>query len=176
VLGPAGIGKSRLAAEFATSVAREATVLTGRCVPYGHGMTFRPLADMLDSQLADPEGLAVTLAGDLGAELFLRRVGGAIGLGDVPSTPTETFWAVRRLLEALARRRPLVVVIDDIHWAEELFLDLVEHIAEWARSAPILLLCLARPDLLDERPAWAVARQTQRSSCSIRSPTPMPTP
>src|SRR6266542_3210130 len=154
VLGPAGIGKSRLAAEFATSVAREATVLTGRCVPYGHGMTFRPLADMLDSQLADPEGLAVTLAGDLGAELFLRRVGGAIGLGDVPSTPTETFWAVRRLLEALARRRPLVVVIDDIHWAEELFLDLVEHIAEWARSAPILLLCLARPDLLDERPAW----------------------
>ena len=61
---------------------------------------------------------------------------------------------MRKLLEALARERPLVVVFDDIHWAEPTFLDLVEHLADWSRDAPILLLCLARPELLDERPGW----------------------
>ena len=154
VLGPAGIGKSRLAAEFVGSVGGEASVVTGRCASYGQGLTFRPLAEMLGPQLADPEGLPRLLADEPGASLFLSQTAGAIGLTEVSSTPTETFWAVRRLLEALARRQPLVVVIDDIHWAEPLFLDLVEHIAERTRSAPILLLCLARPDLLDDHPGW----------------------
>src|SRR5712691_11468365 len=85
---------------------------------------------------------------------IMNRVSAAIGLATVPSTPGETFWAVRRLFEALARRRPLVAVIDDIHWAEPAFLDLVEHLTDWIRDAPVLLLCLARPDLVETRPSW----------------------
>ena len=74
-----------------------------------------------------------------------------------PNTVTvreDTFRAARRLLEALAANRPLIVVLDDVHWGEPTLLDLVDHIADWSREAPILLLCLARPEFLDSRPGW----------------------
>jgi tetratricopeptide (TPR) repeat protein len=77
-----------------------------------------------------------------------------LGESDAPTTPEEIAWAVRKLLETAARERPLVVVFDDVHWGEQTFLDLVEHVADLARDAPILLLCLARPELLDRRPGW----------------------
>jgi tetratricopeptide (TPR) repeat protein len=73
---------------------------------------------------------------------------------DRDSSVEETFWAVRTFLEAVAQTRPLAVVFDDIHWGEPTFLDLIEHITDWAREAPILVLCLARPELLDERAGW----------------------
>ena len=71
-----------------------------------------------------------------------------------PVAPEEAFWAVRKVLEALARRRPLVLVVDDLQWAEPAFVDLIEHVAEWTRDAPLLLLIMARPELLDTRPGW----------------------
>ena len=99
--------------------------------------------------------IAARLAGEEKAELIAERIAAALGLG-VPrgGTSEETFWAVRKLFEALARTGPLVVVFDDVHWAEPTFLDLVEHIALYSRDVPILLICIARPELLDTRPDW----------------------
>ena len=135
VLGPAGVGKSRLVAEFLDGV--DATVLRGRCLPYGEGITFWPLHEVLE-KVGDDERARPAL--DL--------------LGGTAAAPEELFLAVRRLLEALARERPLAVVFDDLQWAEPTFLDLVEHVADWSRDAPILLVCLARPELLDARRGW----------------------
>jgi DNA-binding SARP family transcriptional activator len=153
VFGPAGIGKSRLAAEFASIADSTATVLTGRCVSYGQGITYWPLREMLRYGLAS-DLLASQVMAEKDAMPVLNRVAGAIGVASVSATPAETFWAVRRLFETLAKRRPLVAIIDDIHWAEPAFLDLVEYLTEWTRDAPLLLICLARLELLDIRPSW----------------------
>jgi class 3 adenylate cyclase/tetratricopeptide (TPR) repeat protein len=133
VLGAAGVGKSRLMAEFLSGL--PAIVLEGRCLGYGEGITFWPVVSVLKQLGARAED---TLA---------RLVEGA-------STPNELFWAVRLQLEEVAQGRPLVVVFDDIHWGEETFLDLIDHVADLSRGAPLLLLCLARPELLDKRPVW----------------------
>jgi class 3 adenylate cyclase/tetratricopeptide (TPR) repeat protein len=156
VVGPAGIGKSRLAAELCASVRSEAAVLTGRCLPYGDGITFWPLVQIV-GVLGSDEGVRGILAGTDDAELVAERVLGAVG--PTPTAPGgEMFWAVRRLLEELARGQPLVVLVEDIHWAEPKLLDLLEYLAGWTHDAPILLLCLARPDLLDERPGWLTSQ------------------
>jgi class 3 adenylate cyclase/tetratricopeptide (TPR) repeat protein len=133
LLGAAGVGKSRLVAEFLDGL--DATVLRGRCLDYGEGITFWPVISVL-KQLGDR------------AEGTLTRVveGG--------SSVNELFWAVRTQLEEAAADRPLVVCFDDIQWGEETFLDLLDHISDLSRGAPLLLLCLARPELLDKRPAW----------------------
>jgi class 3 adenylate cyclase/tetratricopeptide (TPR) repeat protein len=164
VLGAAGVGKSRVVEEFQQVVGSRATVLRGRCLPYGEGITFWPLAEAVKqvAGLDDSEPLerarariAALLEGEEQAELIGARVAGVVGLVEATGSGTEeTFWAVRKLLESLANRRPLVVVFDDIHWAETTFLDLVEHVADWSRDAPILLVCMARPELLDQRPGW----------------------
>jgi predicted ATPase/DNA-binding SARP family transcriptional activator len=158
VLGPPGIGKSRLATELAAAAAAEgALVLTGRCLSYGEGITFWPLAEIV-AQLAGPsprETLVRLLAGEEDAAVLADRIAGAIGRVEHASASEETFWAVRHLFETLARERPLVLVLEDLHWAEPTMLELVEHVADWARDAPIFLLCLARPELLELRPAWA---------------------
>jgi len=151
VVGPAGIGKSRLATELCTSLHDEATILTGRCLAYGDGITFWPLVEIVGA-LGSDEGVRETLADAEDAELVATRVLGAVGANPAPGG--ETFWAVRRLFEELARDRPLVVLIEDIHWAEPTLLDLLEYLAGWTHDAPVLLLCLARPDLLDARPGW----------------------
>ena len=88
------------------------------------------------------------------ADALSARVASAIGLSPEPAPQEEVFWAIRRLLEHVAETRPLVVVIEDIHWAGPTLLDLIEHIADWSRDAPILLLCPARPELLDDRTGW----------------------
>ena len=133
LLGSAGVGKSRLVREFLTGV--DACVLEGRCLDYGEGITFWPVVSIL-KQLGDR------------AEPTLQRV------VEGATTPNELFWAVRAQLEEVARERPLVVCFDDIQWGEQTFLDLVDHVADLSRGAPLLLLCVARPELLDKRPGW----------------------
>ncbi|HET6641768.1 MAG TPA: BTAD domain-containing putative transcriptional regulator, partial [Gaiellaceae bacterium] len=148
VLGAAGIGKSRLARELVLSAGGDATVLQGHCPSYGEGITFWPLRGIVE----DVGDLGQALADNEEADAIAERVLGAVGLNGMASTNEETFWATRKLFEALARQRPLVVVVEDVHWAEPTFLDLVEHVAEWATTSPILLLCLGRPEVVDERP------------------------
>ena len=156
VLGVPGIGKSRLAGELANLVAPKATVLVGRCLSYGEGITYGPIAEMVRSVIAGDvqPGLIELLAGQADAEEVAGLVAGVIGVTDVSGTGEEPFWAIRRLFEALAAVQPLVLVFEDIHWAEPALLDLIEHLSDWIRERPVLLVCLARPELLDARPAW----------------------
>ena len=154
LLGTAGIGKSRLAQELVEDLGESALVLTGRCLPYGDGITYWPLVEII-RELGSESRVVQYLEGEPDAPTIINHVFAAIGVADEELSPEETFWAVRKLLEALARERPLVVVLDDLHWAETTFLDLVEHLADWSREAPILLLCLARPELLDTRAGWS---------------------
>ena len=159
VLGPAGVGKSRLVEALAGELRESATVLYGRCLAYGEGITFWPLAEALRGLVGNAEPSAAAIAAlavdDPKAELIGEGVAAALGARDGSGASNEeVFWAARKLLEAVARRRALVVVFDDLHWAEPTFLDFVEHVSELVRDAPILLLCMARPELLDTRPAW----------------------
>jgi len=163
VLGTAGIGKSRLVNELVTELGDEARVLIGRCVPYGEGITFLPLTELVrgaggisgrDSAEEACAKLAHLVQDDPEKDLIVERLAAATGLGEGTTTSEETFWAVRKLLESLAQDAPLVVVFDDVQWGESTFLDLVDHVVDKTRGAPILLVCLARPDLLDERPSW----------------------
>jgi len=154
VLGPAGIGKSRIAQEFLADLGQDATVVTGRCLSYGEGITYWPLVEILE-QLGNEERLVQFLEGEPEARTIVNTVLNAIGQAEGGASPEETPWAVRKLLEALAREQPLVVVFDDLQWAEPTFLDLVEHVADLSRDAPILLLCISRGELLDDRPGWA---------------------
>ncbi len=143
ILGTAGIGKSRLAQEFAAEAADKATVVVGRCVPYGEGITFWSLREIVDQLTA---GHQEPLAEDL-----LEAIGGS----GASVEREEIFWATRKLFATLAARRPLVVFFEDVHWAEPTFLDLVEYLAETTGGSPIFLVCIARPELLEQRPDWS---------------------
>jgi predicted ATPase/DNA-binding SARP family transcriptional activator len=163
VLGPAGVGKSRLVQEFLGDVTGRGLVAGGRCLPYGEGITFWPLLEVVKELvgLSDSESpddartkLAAALEGEHDVELLALRIAEMIGLVEGTGAAEEGFIAIRVLLESLARTEPLVVVFDDIHWGESTFLDLIEHLAEWTHDAPLLLICLARPELLDVRPGW----------------------
>ncbi len=137
ILGSAGVGKSRLASEFLAGL--DATIVHGRCLSYGEGITYWPLV-----------------------EVVLQLLGGAPApneaiaalLGDGRASAEEIALAARKLFESAASERPLVVVFDDLQWGEPIFLDLVEEVADWSRGAPLLLLCLARPELLELRRSW----------------------
>src|SRR5262245_40795444 len=165
VIGVAGVGKSRMIREVATRLTDRAQILEGHCLPYGDGITFWPLAEIVrqaagidDADLPD-EALAKLAAMLVGrgpdeVALITERVGAAIGLSRAEGVLQETFWAFRRLLEALAAERSTVAVIDDIHWAEPTRLDLLEYIASFSRDQPLLILCTARPELREEHPAW----------------------
>jgi predicted ATPase/class 3 adenylate cyclase len=155
VVGVPGIGKSRLVREALAGIGARAGIVVGRCPPYGEGITYLPLLDIV-RQLA-PAGqadLAALVAGEKDGDLICDRIAGAVGLSATNAPTEETDWAVRKLFEALARARPLVVVLDDVHWAEPTFLDLVEHVMGSARDVPLLVVCLARPELMDARPSW----------------------
>jgi predicted ATPase/class 3 adenylate cyclase len=163
LLGDAGVGKSRLVQEFATEVAADALVVYGRCLSYGDGITYWPLAevvrDVVRSRVADAEPSQATIAaileGDEKAALAAELIAEALGLGGSGGAVVEqSFWAFRKLFEALARHRPLVVVLDDLQWAESTLVELIDHVVDNTRGAPILLLCVARPDLLDSHPGW----------------------
>ena len=129
LVGPAGVGKSRLVSDFLEHIGERATVARGRALSYGEGITYWPLVELLLQLGLDPDEA-------------------------IRSSPADTQLATRALLEGVAEAQPLVLVLDDLHWAEAPLLDLVEHLADWAREAPIFLLCIARPELLDVRPGW----------------------
>ena len=162
VLGSAGVGKSRLVHEFLGDISDRALIARGRCLPYGEGITYWPLLEVVkdavglqddDSPDVARAKLVAALAED-GADTAALHVSETIGLAEAATSGEEGFASVQALFEALARRRPLVVVFDDIHWAQPTFLDLVEYLVDWTRDVPILLICLARPELLDVRPGW----------------------
>jgi class 3 adenylate cyclase/tetratricopeptide (TPR) repeat protein len=147
VLGAAGVGKSRLVTEVLETIDGAATVAVGRCLPYGDGLTWWPLVEALGGtgllERAGPD------AGDAAARVFeLLEPSGAVVAHE------DACWAVRKVIEALGRERPIVLVVDDLQWAEPTFVDVIEHVAEWARDSPVLLLIMARPELLDARPGW----------------------
>jgi DNA-binding SARP family transcriptional activator len=155
VVGEAGIGKTRLARELVGALRDEARLVVGRCVAYGEGATYLPIADLV-RHAADEntlDGIRRLLEGEDDADAIATRIGALTGVAESSSATGEVFWAVRRLLEALARAGPLLVVLDDIHWAEPTLLDLVEYLGEWA-DGPIFVLCLARRELLESRPVW----------------------
>jgi class 3 adenylate cyclase/tetratricopeptide (TPR) repeat protein len=163
VLGAAGVGKSRLTEEFVTTLPPHARLLRGRCLPYGEGITYWPVAEVVreaagidetDSPVAARQRIGALLSEQRDANLIEERLTQMIGLEEARAMPEETFWAFRKLLESLAKTTPLVVHVDDIHWAEPTLLDLIEHVADWTRDAPLLLLTTARPELLDKRPTW----------------------
>ena len=138
LLGPAGIGKSRLVADFLERLGDSADILRGRCLSYGEGITYWPLVEILVAIGVEPDSV-------------------------IGTSPPETQLAFRRLLDARAADRPQVVVVDDLQWAEPVFVDLVEHVADLSRDAPIFLLCIARTELLDARPGWGGGKMNATS-------------
>ena len=156
VFGLAGIGKTRLSQELARSVESEASVLTGRCLSYGEGITYWPVREIV-AQAAGDRNVRALVEGTPDADAVAERIESAIGTGTGGAVREEIFWAVRKLVETLARERPVLLVFEDIHWGEPTLLDLIEHLTDWVRDVPVLVVCLARPELLDERPTWAAA-------------------
>jgi class 3 adenylate cyclase/tetratricopeptide (TPR) repeat protein len=151
LLGAAGVGKSRLADDFLASL-DGVSVVRGRCLSYGDGITFWALVEILVQVLGkEPE----TRLEELGVDaVAAERTAALLGRRGETASVDDLFWAVRKTLEAAAARTPLVVLFDDVQWGEQAFLDFVEHLVDWTRDVPILLLCLARPDLLERRSGW----------------------
>ena len=163
ILGAPGVGKSRLIEEFLAGLPEASAVVRGQCLSYGDGITYWPVVEMLTgvASIIDADGPAeirskieTLLRGTNDAAIASERLAEFLGLAGATASPEETHWAIRKLFESLAAEGPLVAVFDDIHWAEPGLLDLIEHVAEWTRDAPILLVCPARPELHDVRPAW----------------------
>src|SRR5438477_6836486 len=165
IYGDAGVGKSRLAREFASSI-EGATVLPGRSLPYGEGVTYWPLAEMVKcaAGIADDDPLDVAIeklrafCEDEAVADLLGLASGVLEAVQSEASAQEIAWAAREWAQRVAQEQPLVLVFEDIHWAEEPLLELIEHLATWVREAPLLLVCLARPELLDLRPDWGGCR------------------
>ncbi len=161
VYGEPGVGKSRLAAEFVAGL-EGATVLTGRALPYGEGITYWPLAEMVKTAAGisddDPVKEAVlklrACCEDEAVADLLGLASGVLEAVEAERSQQEIAWAAREFFEQLAAAQPIVLVFEDIHWAEEPLLELIEHLAAWVREAPLMLLCLARAELLDVHPSW----------------------
>ena len=163
ILAPPGVGKSRLGQAFAAAVRERARVLEAQTPSYGEGVTFSPLIELLAAAAELPGAEAEAVASALRARLSGEPDGPAVAdrlaqvLGIHEALAADASWAVRRLLEALSRDRPLVVILDDTHWAEEPMLDIVEAVVDRFRG-PLVALCLARPEFLDRRPTWGAGK------------------
>ena len=162
VVGPAGIGKSRLVEALLEHTRGEAATAVGRCLPYGDGITYWPVSEIVRSLAGAPtqQAVAALVGGsspDAETDLIAARLARAAGFARGTVSVEEAQWAVRRLLERLARERPLVIVFEDIHWGERSLLDLVDHVASVSAQVPLLLICLARPELFESNPDWPAA-------------------
>jgi class 3 adenylate cyclase/tetratricopeptide (TPR) repeat protein len=168
IIGDAGVGKSRLIREFVGGLEQPVVVVRGRCLSYGDGITFWPVAEAL----RDAAGVTADDSPDLGREKLASlsadpavaaRLASLLGFSDEPFNLDELFWAIRRWLQELAETGgPTVWVIDDIHWAEDTFLALLQQLTETLTEHPVLLLCSARHDLLDRQPDWATGDASTR--------------
>ncbi len=163
IYGNAGTGKSRLMAEFCGGAQEKAKLVRGRCLPYGEGITFWPVAEAVkelcgitEEETPDQAMAKISALMPEGEEsrLVTDRIAAAIGITETGGDTQETFWAVRKLLEHVGAEGPLLVVFDDIHWAEPTMLDLIEYVSSFSQGVSMMLLCLARRDLLDTRPSW----------------------
>jgi class 3 adenylate cyclase/tetratricopeptide (TPR) repeat protein len=164
IVGQPGIGKTRLARELIAQVL-EARVVTGRCLPYGEGITFSPVVEIVrglagirgdDSPAAARRRLSDLVAGMDDRAVIESRLAGLLELGE-PARTEELFWALRRLFESLARAQPLVLVVEDVHWGESALLDLIEYLVGWTVGVQLLIVCLARPDIVEKRAAWTMS-------------------
>lgn len=162
VLGGAGMGKTRLAKEFAATVSG-ASMLRGHCLSYGQGSTYWPLREAVltavsltgEEPAATAEAAFAAVLGDSpDTANAVMRLLALTGFNRQAAVPEDVPWAMRLFLEHLARQHPVVLMVDDLHWAESGLLDVLEHIADWSRDSPIMLLGLARPEFYDSRPAW----------------------
>jgi class 3 adenylate cyclase len=158
VLAHPGVGKSRLALEFAAVVGPSARVMVGHCLSYGEGITYAPLAEMVRSAARDMDALRSLMGDAEDAARVALLVAASVGFTDEPTEGEETPWAYRRLFETLAEAAPLVLVFEDIHWAEPALLELIEYVVDWASEERLLVLCLARPELLERCPGWGGGR------------------
>lgn len=175
VFGPAGVGKSRLIEEFRENVKDQALVLAGHCLPYGESITYWPMVQLVrrvaeatpTDELETVRTKLEELVGEQedGRVRILSYLAQMLSIGPGAGSPADISWALRRLLEILARKQPLVVIIDDLHWAEQTLLDAIEHIADEAREAPILLVCMTRQELLEHRATWAGGKLNSSSMC-----------
>ena len=153
ITGTAGVGKSHLARTFAASLDPATPRVVGRCLPYGEGITYWPLKEITDG-LGGFNALERVMAGDARGTRAATILESALGRSSQPATPQDVQWAVRTLVESLARLGPAVMVLDDVHWAEPAMLDLVEYLHDYATARPILIVAVARDELLDVRPGW----------------------
>jgi len=166
IFGEPGIGKSRLAHEFFAGLERT-TILTGRSLPFGEGLTYRPLAEMVQAAAGispddSPEEAFEKLKEACSSDAVADLLGLASGVLDTVSGERrgqEIAWAAHEWATNLGEAQPLVLGFEDVHWAEESLLDLVEHLAEQIDDAPVLIVCLARPELLEARPSWGGGRR-----------------
>jgi class 3 adenylate cyclase/tetratricopeptide (TPR) repeat protein len=165
IYGDPGVGKSRLAREFVAGL-EGATVLAGRCLPYGEGVTYWPLAEMVksssgisdDDPLDDAHQKLRACCEDEAVADLLGLAVGVLEAVEGERSQQDISWAARAWAEQLAQAQPLVLVFEDVHWGEEPLLELIEQLAASVREAPLLLIALARPELLDVRPTWGGGR------------------
>jgi class 3 adenylate cyclase/tetratricopeptide (TPR) repeat protein len=165
VVGEPGVGKSRLTAEFVSRLGARARVVRGTCLSYGEGITFwsigeivRELAGIHDdhSPAQARTMIEAHVEGVENGPVVAANLAQLLGMAEGSATSAETAWAIRQFLIAEAHSGPLLVVVEDIHWAEDTLLDLLAGLPAAIGEAPILLLCLARPELLEHRPEWEV--------------------
>ena len=160
-LGPPGIGKSRLAIEFVDGLREDFSVLRGHCLEYGEGITYAPVAEIVE-RLGGLQSSVALVTHAEERDFVRRHIARAIGIESSGSSTAEIFAATRKLLEALARDRPVVVILDDIHWAEPTLLDLIEYLVATGTNGSVLIVCLARPELLELRSEWKLPRPHAR--------------
>ena len=170
VVGEPGVGKSRLVAELfahVDSLPELVRFRQGRCLPYGEGITFWAVGEIVKAEAGvldsdEPEAATAKLERAIARLVedphehrwFFDRLAPLLGLTAITAPRDETFAAWRRFLEAAAAENPTVCVIEDLHWADQALLGFIEHLAEWCRGVPLLVVCTARPELYDLHPTW----------------------
>jgi len=168
VVGDAGVGKSRLIREFATRAEGQARLIRGRCLPYGDGITFWPLAEAVREAagITNEDSVRVATrridrllerAGVPDREAVVERVAAAINLSPAQFPVAELMWGARRLLETLAADRPLVLLVDDLHWAEATFLEFLDHLIDTVENASLLILGSSRREISERHAEWTAA-------------------